>query len=135
MLLQRVIYELFGFEVEEASAGAVLEREGLRRQIRLEGAEGSRVYISWVWGNGQPDYFLAHATVSFFLDEPEAERDVSESPLWQALIGRPITVTFRDRSYQILEVRSGDAVVYCGSFQCDRIFLAQALRDLRPRPR
>jgi hypothetical protein len=129
MLLQKVVYELFGWEAE--GAYALKGMEELHRQVRLEGPDESRVYISWAWGKGQPDYFVDQATASFFTDQAEMERDVSGSPVWQALIGRAITVGYRDHSWQVIEVRSGDIVVYCASFQHDSVFVMTELRSPR----
>src|SRR5947209_6304060 len=128
MQLRRVLYELFAWEADAISAGPSCDRVELYRQVRLEGADGVRVYISWSWGRGQPDYFLDHAASSFFNVAPEVEVDVSDLPAWRPLIGQPVTVQHRDRTLQVIEVRSGKEVVYCCSFQCDRVFIMQELR-------
>lgn len=123
MLLQRVIYELFEWEFEGFVSHLPSGYDELRRQVRLEGAGGDRVYISWAWGQGKPDYFLDHRTDSFFTDSPQAELDVTGSRGWQSLVGREVEVRHRDGSWQVIEVRSNDLVVYCGSFKCDRVFV------------
>jgi hypothetical protein len=131
MLLQRVVYEPFEGEVEAAGAAGTSVPDELRRQVRLEGPDGSRRYISWAWGRGQPDYFIDHAPASFFTGPPAAERDASDDPLWRPLIGRPVSVAHRDATWQVIEIRSGTAVVYCCSFQTDTVLV---LREPRPRP-
>jgi hypothetical protein len=128
MLLQRVVYELFEWEAEAVRGVARDGYDELFRQVRLEGADGIKVYISWAWGDGQPDYFLAKATDTFFTTPPETERDVSTDPAWRYLIGRPVTLAYQKRNRQVIEVRSEDAVVYCCSFQSDRVFVMQVLR-------
>src|SRR5262245_28589053 len=131
MLLKRVIYELFDWEAGDVRTDPAAQREEVTRQVRLEGAGGDRVYISWSWGRGQPDYFLEHATGSFFTNPPDAELDVSGSPLWRPLVGREVTIEYRDKGWQVIEVRAGEAVVYCCSFQMDRVYVMPRLRDGR----
>jgi hypothetical protein len=127
MLLRRVIYELFDWEVEALSPDRGAGRDELYRQIRLEGADGVRVYVSWDWGRGHPDYFLSWSAESFFTDSG-VYLDVSGSPLWRPLIGQQVTVEYRDRSCQVIEVRAEDAVVYCCSFASDRVFVLREPR-------
>jgi hypothetical protein len=131
MLLQRVVYELFEFEVEVGISRHAAGDVELYRQVRLEGADGVRWYISWAWGHGQPDYFLDFGVESFFTAPPEAELDVSSSPLWQPLIGRTVAMAYRDKSWQVIEVRSRDTVVFCCSFQSDRVFVRKNPRYRR----
>jgi hypothetical protein len=128
MLLQRVVYELFDWEAEGFASRLPSGYDELRRQVRLDGADGTRVYISWAWGQGQPDYFLAYGSDSFFTALPQAELDVSGSSGRQSLVGQEIEVRYRDDSWQVIEVRSNRLVVYCGSFQCDRVFVMLKLR-------
>jgi len=123
MLLQRVVYEMFDWEAEGFASQLPLGPDQLQRQVRLEGGEGSRLYISWAWGQGQPDYFLAYGKDSFFTDPAQAELDLSQSSGWQSLIGQDISVRYRDETRQVVEVRSKDLVVYCCSFQCDRVLV------------
>jgi hypothetical protein len=131
MLLQRVVYELFGWEVGGLPSDPAAGCEELGRQVRLEGADGARVYISWAWGRGRPDYFIDYGPDSFFTDPPAAEVDVSGSAVWRPLVGRPITVGHQDTGWQVIEVRAEAAVVYCCSFQSDRVFVMPHLRDGR----
>jgi hypothetical protein len=128
MNLLRVVYELIDSEADPVGRGPVSDCDELWRQVRLEGADGVRLYISWNWGRGQPDYFVDYGSASFFNVPPEAERDVSDTPLWRPLIGQAVIVRHRDRSLQVIEVRSGAAVVYCCSFQCDRVYVMQKVR-------
>jgi hypothetical protein len=128
MLLRRVVYELFDWEVEGFASRLLSGYHELRRQVRLEGADGGRVYLSWAWGQGQPDYFLAHGGDSFFTGPPHAELDVSGSPEWESLVGWEVEVRYRDGSRQVIEVRSEDRVVSCCSFQCDHVFVMKACR-------
>jgi hypothetical protein len=125
MILLRVVYELFEWEAGTDPAPAC---EELSRQVRLEGADGARTFISWAWGQGQPDYFLAHGADTFFTDPPAAERDVSDSPVWWPLVGRPVTIGYRDRRRQVIEVRAGEAVAYCASYQSDCVFVMSDLK-------
>jgi hypothetical protein len=131
MFLQRVVYELFEWEAGAVRSDPVARCEELMRQVRLEGAGGARVYISWAWGRGRPDYFLEHAADSFFSDRPAAELDVSGSAVWLPLVGRAVTVGYRDKGWQVIEVRADSAVVYCCSFASDRVFVMPALKDGR----
>ena len=128
LVLRRVVYELFDWETERPAEESGRWYDELYRQVRLEGADGDRLYISWSWGRGQPDYFIDHSPDSFFADPLAAERDVSGSPAWRPLIGRPAAVGHRGRSWQVIEVRVGDGVIYCCSFQSDRVFVMQELR-------
>lgn len=128
MLLQRVVYELFDWEAEGFVSRLPSGYDELRRQVRLECADGTRVYLSWAWGQGQPDYFLAQSRDSFFTDSPQAELDVSGSSGWRALVGREVEVRYRDEGWQVIEVRSSDKVVYCCSFQCDQVVVMLDLR-------
>src|SRR5438128_173277 len=100
LLLRRAVYELFEWEVEADPARTFDE---LYRQVRLEAEDGTSLFISWSWGEGMPDYFLAFADSSFFTDTPAAERDVSATPLWKPLIGAAVTVAYRDNSRQVIE--------------------------------
>jgi hypothetical protein len=131
MLLERVVYELFDWEGVRVRTDPVAQCNELTRQLRLEGAGGARVYISWAWGRGRPDYFLEHAAGTFFTDPPAAELDVSGTSVWRPLVGRPVTIDYRDKSWQVIEVRADAAVVYCCSFQMDRVYVMPRLRDGR----
>jgi len=128
LILQRVVYELFDWEADAPAEGPGRWYDELHGQVRLEGADGDRLYLSWAWGQDQPDYFIDHSPDSFFTGPLPAERDVTGSPAWQPLVGRPVTVGHRDGRRQVIEVRAGDEVVYCCSFQCDRVFIMQELR-------
>src|SRR5690349_11345179 len=101
MFLQRVIYELFDHEADGFASQLPAGRDELDRQVRLEGADGARMYISWAWGDGEPDYFLAHADNSFFTDGPYVELDVCALPGWQSLIGQEVTLRYRDTGRQV----------------------------------
>jgi hypothetical protein len=128
MVLQRVVYELFSFEAEMAGGQPARPYDELYRQVRLEGAGGERLYIAWDWGRGKPDYFLSFGDRDFCTAPAEVEGDVSAAPMWRDLVGKPVTVAYRDRSWQVIEVRADDAVVYCCSFQSDRVFVMRELR-------
>lgn len=127
MFLKRVVYELFWFE-EGRELGPEQDYEGLYRQIRLETTDGACEYISWDWGQGKEDYFVAHGRSSFFTTLPDKQRDVSDTSTWQPLVGREVTITYRDQEWQVIEVRSGASVVYCCSFAIDRVFVMRKLR-------
>jgi hypothetical protein len=131
VLLERVVYELFDWEAGAVRTDPAAQCEEVTRQVRLEGPGGERVYISWAWGRGQPDYFLEHAPASFFTNSPDAELDVSGSPVWRPLVGQAVTIEYRDKGWQVIEVRAGAAVVYCCSFRMDRVYVMPRLRDGR----
>ncbi|HJZ90513.1 MAG TPA: hypothetical protein VKE40_06540 [Gemmataceae bacterium] len=131
MRLERVIYELFESEGGAVRRDPAAQCDEVTRQVRLEGAAGERVYISWAWGRGQPDYFLEHAPGSFFTNSPDAELDVTASPVWRPLVRREVIIGYRDNEWQVIEVRAGEAVVYCCSFQMDRVYVMPRLRDGR----
>ena len=128
MLLKRVTYELYEWEADQFTSRLPSGYDELRRQIRLESEDGTRIYISWSWGQRQRDYFIAHNHDNFFTDSPHAELDVSESPGWEALVGRETEVRYQDDSLQVIEVRSNDLVVYCCSFWLDRVYVMLELR-------
>src|SRR5262249_5550047 len=102
MLLERVVYELFDFEAEHFASRLPSGYDELYRQVRLEGADGSRVYVSWAWAQGQPDYFIDHGGSSFFTAGPHAELDASALPGWQWLIGREVELRYWDRRRQVI---------------------------------
>jgi hypothetical protein len=114
--LARVWYELFAHEAERLDAHLDAEAFELGRQVRLELADGACWFIAWTWSSGRDDYHVGFAPQSFCTDLPEAERDVSGSPLWLRLVGAPFDLAYLDDMHQILVVRGGGAEVFCCSF-------------------
>ena len=117
MILARVWYELFEWEVEEVDTHPDAEAVELRRQLRLEATDGTNVYLAWTGGGGQGDEFhVGHQPSGFCRDDPEFVREATARPLWVPLVGRPIELEYRDDWRQVLAVRAGPAVVLCCSF-------------------
>ncbi|CAN5199277.1 hypothetical protein BH11PLA2_BH11PLA2_53230 [soil metagenome] len=115
MVLSRVWYELFANEAEWIVAHPDADVE-LGRQLRLEMADGSQVFVSWTWGPGGDDYHVGFAPVSYCNDSPEVDRDVSAWPLWSSLIGRSVVLSYIGEGQQILAIQAGIAMAYCCSF-------------------
>jgi hypothetical protein len=115
MILGRVWYELFESEVRWLDRQTNSEYVELGRQVRLEMADGSFLYIAW---NDLPgnDFYVDFGAASFCVGAAEVTREASASPLWLPLVGRPIELVYRDKERQVLEIRSGKSVVYCCSF-------------------
>jgi hypothetical protein len=44
------------------------------------------------------------------------DREVSALPLWSLLVGKSITLSYVAEAQQALEIRAGNAAVYCCSF-------------------
>jgi hypothetical protein len=91
---------------------------------------GRRVALVRLLGLEERSYYhLAYSDSTFFNDPSDVELDVSDSPTWQSLIGAEVVVSYRGAGQQIVQARSKDAAVYCGSFQCDRVFVTQEAPD------
>ena len=131
MILQRVVYELFEWETDMADSFSRAAYVELFRQVRLEGPDGERVFISWDWVKGKGDYFAAFAGGSFFTNVPNFEHDVSETPMWHSLVNKQVEPGYHNADPQVVEVRSGEDVVYCCSWWMDRVYVMRTL--LNPR--
>ena len=116
MILRRVWYELFESEVRWLDTHPQCEYVELGRQLRLELADDNTVYVAWKWGWLGSDYFVDFTGKSYYTGSAEVEREASASSLWSPLIGRPVEFAYRGEGRQVLEVRSGESVVYCCSF-------------------
>ena len=92
------------------------EAAELGRQLRLEMADGSRLFVAWTWGPKGDDYHVESAMASFCTDAPEVDCDASAWPLWSSLIDKPIVLTYIGEARQALEIRAGSAAVYCCSY-------------------
>jgi hypothetical protein len=115
MVLARVWYELFESEVRWLERQSSVEYVELGRQLRLEMADGSFLYIAW---NDLPgnEFYVDFKGESFCTGIAEVIREASASPLWLPLVGRPLELVYQDKERQVLVIRSGAPVVYCCSF-------------------
>lgn len=116
MILRQVWYELFESEVRWLDKHPQCEYVELGRQLRLEMADASIMYVAWNWGAFGDDYFVDFGEKSFCIGSAEVERETSASHLWSPLVGRPVEFTYRGGGRQVLEVRAGESIVYCCSF-------------------
>jgi len=116
MVLAEVWYELFAWEAEWLDSHPDHEAAQLGRQLRLDMADGSSVFVAWTWGQAGNDFRVGFATYSFCTGPLEEVRNVSAGALWAPLVGQPIELIYRGEGKQVLEVRAGAAIVYCCSF-------------------
>jgi hypothetical protein len=116
VVLARVWYELFAHEAEQLDVHPDADPAGLGRQLRLEMAHSSRVFVAWTWGPGGDDYHVGIGPESFCTDAPEADREVSAWPLWSPLVGKRVELSYVGDERPVLEVRAGGAAVSCCSF-------------------
>lgn len=134
MQLARVIYELFQWEASAANVAARGEPVYLDRQLRLEFADAEPVFVAWTWGKlPNSDYYVGWSHESFCTGPAEVEHDATTTLLWAALVGHPISLHFRDPEQQVLELRAGNAVVFCCSFEKrwyhDTLYVGQRLPE------
>src|SRR4051812_37848578 len=81
----------------------------LRAEVRVPGAvaagparRGGRIPDLHLLGLGAGQAGLLSGTRPRYLLHRPAERDVSDSPVWQPLVGRLVTVGYRDRTWQVI---------------------------------
>jgi len=117
MILSRVFYELFDWEASWLDHHPEPDFVELDRQLRLEMADGSDVYIAWNWWSPSGDcYFVDIGEKSFCREQAAIVRDVSASSFWYPLIGKAVELAYLDAEKQVLRIISEDEAVYCCSF-------------------
>ena len=116
MILSRVYYELFDWEVEWLDANPTCEFVEVRAQIRLEMVDKPSVFIAWNWVHPCDFYYVDFGNSSFCTDGDITVRDVSMSSIWKSLMGKRIELSYLDAQKQALCIRSADERVYCCSF-------------------
>ena len=134
MVLARVIYELFETEAGTADVADRGEPVYLDRQLRLEFADSPPVFIAWTWGAlPDSDYHVGWSHESFCTGPTEVEHDATNTPVWASLVGQSLSLHYRDRDQQVLEVRTRDAVVCCCSYErwwrADTLSVARGLPE------
>jgi hypothetical protein len=117
MVLADVEYELFDWETEWLDQYPTRGYDELYCQIRLLLASGETIYVSWNWGEGRDYYWVAYASESFCTPQIDVFRRVSDTPLWQSLIGNRISLSYLDQDKQVLVIRGEGSVVYCCSYR------------------
>ena len=112
-VLSRVTYVLFEHELVEGRAHFPTHEHALDREVRLETTAGTAQHISWT--SDPVQYCLGTKESSWFLPGDAAELDMSDSPPWRDLVGKKISLEWRDSDHQVLEVRTDTASVYLAS--------------------
>ena len=133
-MLARVIYELFETEASTADVADRGEPVYLDRQLRLEFGDARPVFVAWTWGAlPDSDYHVGWSYESFCKGPTEVEHDATKTPIWTGLVGHALSFHYRDPEQQVLEVRAGDAVVFCCSFErwwnADTLYVARQLPE------
>jgi hypothetical protein len=111
VVLQRVIYELFGSDAHRLDAFPDRDYHEIDREVHLITADGKHLFISVHFGAGGGTV-RCHDR-SQFQGEPDEPRDMSDAPWWRSLVGHPIALRYLDDSHLILEVSSEMEAVYC----------------------
>lgn len=111
-----VQYRLFEGEeiaVAESLAGDPHEFGG-EILLNLEG--GEQLFISW--GNEPVQHSIAIRESSFFVpDAALGNHDVSASPFWAPMLGRPVATHFADPEHQVLRLSSSAAPVFACAYE------------------
>jgi hypothetical protein len=120
MKLLRVVYELFESDAQSLDQQVDLTWHEIDREIRLEGQNGEKIYISWGWQSSPVMYAIETSPQAFCTPPAPVIRDMSGSSAWAGLIGKEVTFAFLESDHQILEVRCGKTSVYCSSYDFHR---------------
>ena len=116
-VLSRVTYVLFEHELVDGRAQFSSREHVLDREVRLETAVGAPQHISWT--SDPVQYCLGTRESSWFLAGDASELDMSASPPWRDLIGKPFSLEWHDSDHQLLEIRADTASVYLASREGD----------------
>jgi hypothetical protein len=132
MILKRVIYELFEFELDDGAHSDASPGEPitLNRQLRLEFADDDPLFITWTSGElPEAAYHVGWSERSFCMGEAEVERDATQTALWQGMVGQKLSMHWRGADKQVIELRSPGATVYCYALYQDRLHLTRRFPD------
>ena len=128
MVLARVIYELFESESDVVGLADRGEPVPLGRQLRLEFADAASVFIAWTWGAlANSKYHVGWSHASFCMDAAEVEHDATRSRAWATLVGRELSLHYRDPEQQVLEVGTREDVVFCWAWDLDTLYVGRHL--------
>jgi hypothetical protein len=113
--LVAVWYELFPDEDADFDELPIdVEEQCLDREVRLQLADGERLYASWC---SEPmQYSLGIRGTSFFVPGEHPARDVSMHPLWAPFVGEEVELAYLDAYHLALALRAPGQILYLATY-------------------
>ena len=120
--LERVVYE--DFEPADLEA-ALRDPHILGYGLRLVGTSGELLNISWTELTDTCKLTLGDQPDPF-----EAEMDMSNSSMWERVVGGPVEVRWDDDDERVVSVRNSEDCVYCCVYDQDDVVVTRARPDM-----
>ena len=122
--LERVVYDLEPADLEALRGEAT---HLLGSGLRLVGASGESLYISWTEAADTFKLYLAdqHSPGEFLV-----ETDMTSSSMWELVVGGPVEIRWDDDDERVVSVRNSEDCVYCCVYDQDDVVVTRARPDM-----